>query len=104
LYGRQFVSLDSSSAGFILKGLRRAMARKRSVRDDLPYCMNPLRQAAAGDARRDRRRLILGTLALRTRSIWVGVLIHIGVAITNGRAGIRGVRHSAAATSAVMKK
>jgi membrane protease YdiL (CAAX protease family) len=26
--------------------------------------------------------LILGTLAMRTRSIWGGVLIHIGVAMT----------------------
>ena len=26
--------------------------------------------------------LILGTLAMRTRSIWGGVLIHVGVAMT----------------------
>ena len=34
--------------------------------------------------------LILGTLAMRTRSIWGGVLIHIGVAIDDGRARARG--------------
>jgi membrane protease YdiL (CAAX protease family) len=35
--------------------------------------------------------VILGTLAMRTRSIWGGVLIHIGVAITMDMLALRGL-------------
>ena len=34
--------------------------------------------------------VILGTLAMRTRSIWGGVLIHIGVAVTMDVLALRG--------------
>ena len=57
LYGLQFMSLEFFFRGFILQGLRRALGA-----------------SGAG--------LILGTLAMRTKSIWGGVMIHIGVATT----------------------
>jgi membrane protease YdiL (CAAX protease family) len=34
--------------------------------------------------------LLLGTLAMRTRSIWGGVLIHVGVATTMDVLALRG--------------
>ena len=56
----------------------------------VPYCMihygKPLPETlgAIGAG------LMLGTLAMRTRSIWGGVLIHVGVATTMDVLALRG--------------
>ena len=82
LYAAQFVSLEIFFRGFILQGLRRALGSNAIFVMIVPYCMihygKPLPETfgAIGAG------LILGTLAMRTRSIWGGVLIHIGVATT----------------------
>ncbi|HUJ61536.1 MAG TPA: type II CAAX endopeptidase family protein [Kofleriaceae bacterium] len=82
LYAAQFISLEFFFRGFILNGLRKACGSNAIFVMVVPYCMihygKPLPETfgaiIAG--------LILGTLAMRTRSIWGGVLIHIGVATT----------------------
>jgi membrane protease YdiL (CAAX protease family) len=82
LYAIQFVSLEFFFRGFLLQGLRRALGASAIFVMIVPYCMihygKPLPETFgsifAG--------LILGTLAMRTRSIWGGVLIHVGVAWT----------------------
>jgi membrane protease YdiL (CAAX protease family) len=82
LYAAQFVSLEFFFRGFILQGLRRALGSNAIFVMIVPYCMihygKPLPETlgAIGAG------LILGTLAMRTKSIWGGVLIHIGVAMT----------------------
>ena len=82
LYAAQFVSLEFFFRGFILNGLRRALGSNAIFVMIVPYCMihygKPLPETlgAIGAG------LILGTLAMRTKSIWGGVLIHIGVAMT----------------------
>lgn len=82
LYSAQFVALEFFFRGFILQGLRKVMGANAVFVMIVPYCMihygKPLPETlgAIGAG------LILGTLALRTRSIWGGVLIHIGVALT----------------------
>jgi membrane protease YdiL (CAAX protease family) len=82
LYAAQFVSLEFFFRGFILNGLRRALGANAIFVMIVPYCMihygKPLPETlgAIGAG------LILGTLAMRTQSIWGGVLIHIGVAMT----------------------
>jgi membrane protease YdiL (CAAX protease family) len=82
LYAAQFVSLEIFFRGFILQGLRRALGSNAIFVMIVPYCMihygKPLPETlgAIGAG------LILGTLAMRTKSIWGGVLIHIGVAMT----------------------
>jgi membrane protease YdiL (CAAX protease family) len=82
LYGIQFVSLEFFFRGFLLQGLRRALGSNAIFVMIVPYCMihygKPLPETlgAIGAG------LILGTLAMRTRSIWGGVLIHMGVAMT----------------------
>jgi len=90
LYAAQFVSLEFFFRGFILQGLRRALGSNAVFVMIVPYCMihfgKPLPETlgAIGAG------LILGTLAMRTRSIWGGVLIHIGVAITMDILALRG--------------
>jgi membrane protease YdiL (CAAX protease family) len=82
LYAAQFISLEFFFRGFLLQGLRRAFGANAIFVMIVPYCMihygKPLPETigAIGAG------LILGTLAMRTRSIWGGVLIHIGVATT----------------------
>jgi membrane protease YdiL (CAAX protease family) len=91
LYAAQFVSLEFFFRGFLLKGLRRALGANAIFVMIVPYCMihfngKPMPETIgaifAG--------LILGTLAMRTRSIWGGVLIHIGVAMTMDVLALRG--------------
>jgi membrane protease YdiL (CAAX protease family) len=82
LYAAQFISLEFFFRGFILNALRRRLGANAIFVMIVPYCMihygKPLPETlgAIGAG------LILGTLAMRTKSIWGGVLIHIGVAIT----------------------
>ena len=90
LYAAQFVSLEFFFRGFILQGLRRALGSNAVFVMIVPYCMihygKPLPETlgAIGAG------LILGTLAMRTKSIWGGVLIHIGVAMTMDVLALRG--------------
>jgi uncharacterized protein len=90
LYAAQFVSLEFFFRGFLLQGLRRALGANAIFVMIVPYCMihygKPMPETfgAIGAG------LILGTLAMRTRSIWGGVLIHIGVATTMDVLALRG--------------
>ena len=90
LYALQFLSLEFFFRGFILHGLRRALGANAIFVMLVPYCMihygKPLPETlgAIGAG------LILGTLAMRTRSIWGGVLIHVGVATTMDVLALRG--------------
>ncbi len=90
LYSAQFVALEFFFRGFLLQGLRRVMGANAVFVMIVPYCMihygKPLPETlgAIGAG------LILGTMAIRTKSIWGGVLIHIGVAITMDLLAMRG--------------
>lgn len=90
LYAAQFLSLEFFFRGFLLHGLRRALGANAIFVMLVPYCMihygKPLPETlgAIGAG------LILGTLAMRTRSIWGGVLIHVGVATTMDILALRG--------------
>lgn len=90
LYAAQFVSLEFFFRGFLLQGLRRALGANAIFVMIVPYCMihygkpMPETLGAIGAG------LILGTLAMRTKSIWGGVLIHISVATTMDVLALRG--------------
>jgi membrane protease YdiL (CAAX protease family) len=89
-YAAQFVSLEVFFRGFLLNGLRRAFGANAIFVMIVPYCMihygkpMPETLGAIGAG------IILGTLAMRTKSIWGGVLIHIGVAMTMDVLALRG--------------
>jgi membrane protease YdiL (CAAX protease family) len=82
MYAAQFLTLEFFFRGFILNGLRRAFGANAVFAMIVPYCMihygkpmpETLGALLAGS--------VLGTIAMRTRSIWGGVVIHIGVAWT----------------------
>jgi len=82
LYVIQFMALEFFFRGFLLQSLRRVMGANAIFVMMIPYCMihygkpMPETLGAIGAG------LVLGTLAMRTRSIWGGVMIHVGVAIS----------------------
>ncbi len=90
LYAIQFVSLEFFFRGFLLQGLRRAMGANAIFVMIVPYCMIHFQKPWLETSGAIFAGLILGTLAMRTRSIWGGVLIHIGVAVTMDVLALRG--------------
>ncbi len=90
LYVVQFVALEFFFRGFLLQSLRRVIGANAIFVMMIPYCMihygKPLPETfgAIGAG------LVLGTLAMRTRSIWGGVMIHVGVAISMDVLALRG--------------
>jgi membrane protease YdiL (CAAX protease family) len=80
MYFAQFLALEMFFRGWILGALRRTMGAAAIFAMAVPYCMihygKPYLEAhgaiVAG--------IVLGTLAMRTRSIYLGFLVHITVA------------------------
>ena len=81
-YALQFVALEFFFRGFLLHGLRRAFGANAIFVMMLPYCMIHFTKPLPETIGAIIAGVVLGTLALRTRSIWGGVLIHIAVATT----------------------
>ena len=82
LYIAQFVTLEMFFRGFMLHGLRRSFGANAIFVMMVPYFMihfnKPMPEAVGAIG----AGLILGTLAMRTRSIWGGAAIHVAVAVT----------------------
>ncbi|MBN2803269.1 MAG: CPBP family intramembrane metalloprotease [Deltaproteobacteria bacterium] len=82
LYAIQFFALEFFFRGFILQLTKKAMGASAIIAMMLPYVMihfgKPMPECfgaiIAG--------IILGTLALKTRSIWAGFLLHTSVALS----------------------
>lgn len=82
LYALQFLSLEFFFRGFMLNGLRKAIGAHSIWVMCVPYCMIHFGKSWAETVGAIFAGLILGTVALRTKSIWGGVLIHVGVALS----------------------
>lgn len=82
MYALQFFALEFCFRGFMLHGLKRSMGVHAIWVMIVPYTMIHFDKPIAETLGAVGAGLILGTLAMRTRSIWCGVLIHISVAVT----------------------
>ncbi len=82
LYAGQFVALEFFFRGFLLQSLRRQLGVYAIFAAVVPYCMihfgKPFLEVNAAIV----AGIVLGTLALRTKSIWCGCLVHVSVAVT----------------------
>lgn len=82
LYAAQFFSLEFFFRGFWLSAMKRSMGSMAIFAMTVPYCMihfgKPFLETLAAII----AGIFLGTLSMRTRSIWSGFLIHVSVAIT----------------------
>ncbi|MBW2277625.1 MAG: CPBP family intramembrane metalloprotease [Deltaproteobacteria bacterium] len=87
-YILQFLSLEFFFRGFMLQPLRRIMGSSAIYAMMIPYVMihygKPLPECFAAII----AGVVLGTLAMRTRSIWAGFLIHVSVALAMDIAAI----------------
>ena len=81
-YGLQFMALEFFFRGFMLQPLRKFMGSSAIFAMMVPYVMihigKPMIECFAAVI----AGIVLGTLALRTRSIWSGFLIHVSVALS----------------------
>jgi membrane protease YdiL (CAAX protease family) len=90
MYAVQFMSLEFFFRGFLLKGLRRTFGANAIFVAVVPYCMIHYQKPFPETLGAIGAGVVLGTLAMRTRSIWGGVAIHIGVATTMDVLALRG--------------
>ncbi len=81
-YVVQFLCLEFFFRGFMLQPLKRTMGSSAIFAMMVPYVLihvgKPFSECMAAVI----AGIILGTLALRTRSIWGGFFIHVGVALS----------------------
>jgi len=82
LYATQFLALEFFFRGYMLKGLRHKFGYGAIFVMVVPYCMIHYTKPLPETLGAIFAGIALGTLAMRTRSIWGGVLIHVGVALT----------------------
>ncbi len=79
-YGVQFFALEFFFRGFLLRGLAAELGSMAVLVMMIPYCMihfgKPLPECLGSII----AGLVLGVLAMDTRSIWGGVTIHVAVA------------------------
>ncbi len=79
-YGAQFVALEFFFRGFLLFALARSLGSAAIFVAVLPYTMIHFSKPLAETLGSMVAGVVLGTLALRTRSIYGGVLVHCSVA------------------------
>lgn len=82
LYGLQFFSVEFFFRGWLVFSLEKRFGAAAIAVMVVPYCMihfhKPLPEALGAII----AGLVLGWLALRTRSIWGGVLLHVAIALS----------------------
>lgn len=80
LYVAQFVAVETFFRGYLVIGLAPLLGRSSILVATIPYLMihfvKPPMEALASIV----GGLVMGTLAYRTRSVWWGVALHVGVA------------------------
>ena len=81
-YFFQFFALEFFFRGFLLHGLKHRFGYYSVFIMTIPYCMihfaKPMPEAFAAII----AAIILGTLSLKSKNIWLGVFIHCSIAIT----------------------
>jgi membrane protease YdiL (CAAX protease family) len=82
LYALQFVAVEFFFRGFLVHGLRHRLGAYAIPVMTIPYCMihygKPLPETLAAIP----AGLVLGLLSLKSRSIFLGVLLHVSVALS----------------------
>jgi membrane protease YdiL (CAAX protease family) len=82
MYALQFMSLEFFFRGFMIQGLRPRFGAASILVAVIPYCMIHFGKPLPETLGAIFAGLALGVLALLTRSIWMGVAIHVSVAVS----------------------
>ncbi len=81
-YAAQFLALEFFFRGFLLQATRARLGWYSVLVMTIPYCMIHFGKPTVETLGAVVAGIVLGTLALWTRSIWPGVLVHVSVAWT----------------------
>ncbi len=81
-YAMQFLSLEFFFRGFLIHGLKHRFGYYCILISVIPYCMIHFGKPLPETIGAIFAGLALGTLSLFTRSIWLGVAIHVSVAVS----------------------
>lgn len=82
LYALQFWALEVFFRGYMIHPLKRSMGAYAIFAMAVPYCMIHYNKPLAEVLGAVLAGMVLGTLSLRTGSIWCGALIHVSVAVS----------------------
>ncbi len=82
MYGAQFFALELFFRGFFLGALRRTLGSAAIFAMAVPYCMIHYGKPYLETNGAIVAGIVLGSLAMRTRSIYAGFLVHITVAFS----------------------
>ena len=82
VYAAQFFALEFFYRGFLIHGLKARLGIYAIFVSTIPYCMIHFGKPLPETVGAILAGIALGLLSLYTRSIWMGVAIHISVAIT----------------------
>jgi membrane protease YdiL (CAAX protease family) len=82
MYGAQFFALELFFRGFVLGALKRTLGSAAIFAMAVPYCMIHYGKPYLETNGAIVAGIVLGSLAMRTRSIYAGFLVHITVAFS----------------------
>jgi membrane protease YdiL (CAAX protease family) len=82
MYAATFLAVEFFFRGFLLFALEPALGAYAIFVSAVPYCMVHFGKPVAEVAGAVGAAVILGTIAMATRSIWCGVMVHVAVAWT----------------------
>ena len=82
MYGAQFFALELFFRGFVLGALKRTLGSAAIFTMAVPYCMIHYGKPYLETNGAIVAGIVLGSLAMRTRSIYAGFLVHISVAFS----------------------
>ncbi len=80
LYASQFFALEFFFRGWWLTACREAMGSRAIFAMVIPYCLIHYAKPAPEAFAAIIAGVVLGTLAMKTRSVWGGVLLHVTIA------------------------
>lgn len=81
-YLSTFVAVEFFFRGYLLFGLRRLLGSLAIFVSMVPYCLIHVLKPPSEALGSILAGILLGTLALRTGSVWCGVLLHVSVALS----------------------
>ncbi|MFB6265240.1 MAG: lysostaphin resistance A-like protein [Bradymonadaceae bacterium] len=82
LYAAQFFALEFFFRGFLIHGLKHRFGVYAVMVQIMPYCMIHFGKPAPEAVGAIAAGLVLGSFSLVTGSIWLGVAIHVSVAVS----------------------
>jgi len=80
MYAFQFLSLEFFFRGFMIHGAKQRLGAQAILAMTIPYCMIHFQKPLPETLGAIVAGVLLGFMSLKTRSIWLGAALHVGIA------------------------